>query len=480
MRFILAVLALAAASGAWADERELRINACKRIDLTLTAAGVTDRSGPSYYSSVTASSGAVVGGPQRRNTTKPRILLGDSVALNWTSNGSSRSRLTLTKVGTVGTSGSAQVAPSSVGDHAYTLTATDECGERGSVSVTVTVHRTRVFLMGSRYSSAPTVLDYMLTPGAWCSDCFGAGINAFEDFAKAGVDKRQSRSGEVVGYSGQALTRDLSRKTEGFAEFADEVRSWPRSVEAYQRAHVGGNTYVVDERGKVLGSVPTLSLYDTGIPGLSYAGDPSGYGGRNRLWVGSGDLKWEGKDYEVVGLMAASPIVLDLDGNGKPDVDRGEWLPHPNRFNRSRAVLFDITATGFPNLTEWVGPKDGLLLAPGKAGARVVAGSRLFGNPIGYVDGYQKLGLLYDKDGDGAVRGEELRELLVWRDANSNARLDPGEARPAGALGITRIATKHHNLKSTFTLGGEERSTWDWWPTSMIVYPKPVAGLTKP
>lgn len=470
-----AVVALTLALPAGAERQEIGVSVCPQVELTLTAAGVTDGNSPSYYSAVSASSGAVVGGRERRSTANPRILLGDPVQLSWTSNTSKKARLDLSRVGRVASNGSTAVSLPGVGDHPIRLSAVNECGSAGAVTITVTVHKTRVFLMGSRYSSAPSVLDYMLTPGAWCVDCFGAGINAFEDFASADYAKRRDRSDDQRAYQGPAIIKDVSAKARGFKEFADEVRSWPRTVEAYSRAHVGGNTYVVDERGKVLGSMSTLSTYDTGLPGLSYAGDPSGYGGRNRLWVGSGDFKWEGKDYEVVGLMSASPIILDLDRDEKPDVDRGEWLPHPNRFNRSRAVLFDITATGFPNLSEWIGPNDGLLMAPSKSGLGVVGGERLFGNPMGYVDGYQKLGLLYDKDSDGAVSGAELKDLQVWRDLNSNGRLDPGEAKPASSLGITRIGTKHYNLKGTFTIKGEERSTWDWWPTSMVVYPKPVA-----
>ncbi|MBI4348974.1 MAG: hypothetical protein HY553_19205 [Elusimicrobia bacterium] len=488
---ILVAMALASpASAGTLSGASSNIEACNTntaVDFVMTYEPIV-YSGPSYYSTVQISSGsgAELGGVQRRNTAKARLLPGESARLSWapgpTTSGTTL-RLSLSGPGipngAVSVPGNTTVSPGGVGDFTYTLSAEGPCGPAGSASITITVHRPRVFLMGSRFSNGPSVLDYMLQPGWTCQDCFQAGINAFDRFSSASQAERRDRTDDSAGWDGRALAGDTSALSRGFKEFADEVRSWPASVSARSAAHVGGNTYVVDERGNVLGSVDTMTLYDNGLPGLSYAGDPSGYGGRNRIWVGSGDYTWQGQTYEVVGLMAASPIVLDLDGDDKPDVDRGEWLPHPTRMNRARSVLFDITATGFPSITEWIGPNDGLLVAPTKRGVSVIGGEKLFGNPIGYLDGYQKLGQLYDKNQDDAIAGEELAALQVWRDRNTNARIDEGELRPAAAYKITRIATKHVNLKGTFTMGGRERSTWDWWPTTMIVYPKPAAKASK-
>ncbi|MBI5200175.1 MAG: hypothetical protein HY925_01200, partial [Elusimicrobia bacterium] len=65
--------------------------------------------------------------------------------------------------------------------------------------------------------------------------------------------------------------------------------------------------------------------------------------------------------------------------------------------------------------------------------------------------------------------------LLVWRDTNSDGKAQHTELTLVEDLKITSISTKHDNLKSTFIMDGKERATWDWWPTCMLVYPKPIA-----
>ena len=81
----------------------------------------------------------------------------------------------------------------------------------------------------------------------------------------------------------------------------------------------------------------------------------------------------------------------------------------------------------------------------------------------------------FDKNNDGVISGQELQGLSVWQDLNSNGRVDPGEFKSVQELGITRIGTRHDNLKGAFVMNGQTRATWDWWPTSMLVYPKPLA-----
>ena len=370
-----------------------------------------------------------------------RISPGHSTTLSWTTNRAAS--LTLTDVGAV-TGNSITQTPAGTGDKTYTLAAVDECGKTGSASVTVTVGVLKVFLSASVYCGTPTVEEYL-------------NYNLFTYWGYYGTHNIDGDTGA------------------GLAEFKADMKSWPRSADVFNQAHVGGQTDVIDENGAVVGHFSTNDIWAHGIPGFSYQGDPWAGDSYPKNFVCDETLVINNVEYEVVGFNSVSPIILDLKGDGKPDVDRGEWLPHATRFNRSHAVVFDIDATGFPSVTEWIGPKDGLLVAPAAGGRAVKGGENLFGNPIGYIDGYQKLGLLYDKNGNGVVEGKELQGLMVWQDLNGNGRADPGELKTVQELGITKLSTQHTNLKSTFVINGQSRATWDWWPTCMMVYPKPVA-----
>ncbi|MBI4345354.1 MAG: hypothetical protein HY553_00755 [Elusimicrobia bacterium] len=370
-----------------------------------------------------------------------RTTPGGAINLSW--DGTSASGWNVTDRGSVTGNSTSVTAPSMVGNKTYTVSGTGACGGEVSGSVTIEVYQPRrVYLSGSRYSDGPTVRDYM----NWTA---GSEVQSL--------------------VNSQASAEDRARLSTFFSGMA----SWPSSADVYQRPHEGGVTYIVDERGEILGTMSTPDLWANGLPGMSYLGNPWGNGDYNKVFVGNGALNYGGVDYEVIGLVSVSPIVLDLDGNDLPDVDRGEWLPHPTRFNRARSVLFDINADGFPDITEWIGPKDGLLVAPLKR-AQGVKGENLFGNPIGFFDGYQKLGLKFDSNQDGAIAGTELDGLLVWQDVNSNGKAEAAELRGASELGISSISTQHKSLKSSYTINGKERATWDWWPTCMLVYPKPV------
>jgi hypothetical protein len=174
--------------------------------------------------------------------------------------------------------------------------------------------------------------------------------------------------------------------------------------------------------------------------------------------------------HDVVGFVSVSPIIIDIYNNDKPDVDKNDWQPHPARFNISRAKMFDITGTGQPNLVEWVGPKSGLLVAPIDE-VKVVGGRQLFGTAVGFVDGYQKLAMLRDKNADGVISGKELEGLKVWVDKNQDGVCTPDELTTVQELGITSLDCKHKDFASHCIMKGKSCKTWDWWPTMMVLRP---------
>ena len=253
-----------------------------------------------------------------------------------------------------------------------------------------------------------------------------------------------------------------------YNKFYNKIASWPSSAPVFRAGRqIAGQSHIIDENGNVLGTINTAS-YLGRIPGMTYVGNPWGNGGYNQTYVGPGSMTYNGMQLEVVAFVSVSPIVIDLDGNSKIDVDRNEWVPHSNRFNIDRAKMFDINGDGDKDLTEWLGTNDGLLVAPVDE-VKVLGGRELFGTAVGFVDGYQKLALLRDANMDGFVTGEELDGLKVWVDKNQNANCEADELIPVQDLKITSINVKHDNFKSSCTMDGKTTTTWDWWPTVMMV-----------
>ena len=252
--------------------------------------------------------------------------------------------------------------------------------------------------------------------------------------------------------------------------FYNKIASWPASAPVNRAGtQIAGQSTIVDEKGNILGVINTAS-YLGRIPGMTYVGNPWGNGDYNQTYIGPGSMTYNGMQLEVVAFVSVSPIVIDLDGNDKLDVDRSVWVPHPDRFNIDRAKMFDINGDGDKDLTEWLGPNDGLLVAPVDE-VKVMGGRELFGTAMGFIDGYQKLALLRDTNNDGAISGTELEGLKVWVDKNQNANCEEDELIPVSKLGITSISAEHDNFKSTCEMNGKTTTTWDWWPTVMMVRP---------
>ncbi|MBI2263580.1 MAG: hypothetical protein HYU64_00170 [Armatimonadetes bacterium] len=164
--------------------------------------------------------------------------------------------------------------------------------------------------------------------------------------------------------------------------------------------------------------------------------------------------------YSLTASGHTSPLVLDLDGDGKLQASGGSWLTHPNTDLR-RVVVFDIDGNGFESLVEWVGPQDGLLVQPRADGT--MDGTCLFGTADGYDDGYQKLVTL-DLNRDGKITGKELEGLQVWQDKNTNGTLESGELLTLESLGITELGCRHRDYVSYFVQKGKKQTMWDWWP----------------
>ena len=123
------------------------------------------------------------------------------------------------------------------------------------------------------------------------------------------------------------------------------------------------------------------------------------------------------------------------------------------------SVPFDADGTGLRKAWTWISPDAAWLVYDAKSSGRITSALQLFGNVTFWNvwgNGYEAMKAL-DDDGDGELRGRELRHLALWRDVNRDGVSDPGEVRPLAQFGI--VALKCRGLKGDgiFTAAVAER-----------------------
>lgn len=262
---------------------------------------------------------------------------------------------------------------------------------------------------------------------------------------------------------------------------------WPQSAEAYMMntAYDDGQYYISDERDNGDSSARQMSyvIDEYGKPTTEYEADEFSVGSNstryitqsynNRQWGyqnGTFDMitiTTNGRKYSLAENFYTSPLVLDLDNDGKIDASNGLWLPHMYQQN-STLVEFDINGDGFVELCEWVGPNDGLLLVY-DAKKDYVDGNDLFGNAGGYDHGYEKL-MLRDANNDNMLTETELVGLSVWQDRNTNGTIEKGEVSSVQELGITLISLDYDsNVVSHFCQNDVQKKMVDWFPTLFVI-----------
>ena len=178
--------------------------------------------------------------------------------------------------------------------------------------------------------------------------------------------------------------------------------------------------------------------------------------------------------YQMSANRKWSPIILDLDGDGKIEASNGQYLAHDSFSDK--VVAFDFFGNGFPMLMEWVGPNDGLLCRPNADGS--VKGNNLFGSANGFNNGYEEMASL-DVDNSGSLEGAELKELRVWTDVNANGIAEANELKTLDELGITSIKVSHNNYASTFVRNGQTFKSFDWWPNCREMRKVDMASVIK-
>lgn len=113
--------------------------------------------------------------------------------------------------------------------------------------------------------------------------------------------------------------------------------------------------------------------------------------------------------------------------------------------DRATSVRFDADGSGVVKNWSWIKPIAGWLVYDQAGQGKVDSALQLFGNVTFWMfwdHGYEPLAAL-DDNHDGELRGEELRSLAIWCDANQNGISEPGEVKPLSQHGIVALSVRH-------------------------------------
>jgi hypothetical protein len=169
--------------------------------------------------------------------------------------------------------------------------------------------------------------------------------------------------------------------------------------------------------------------------------------------------------YTKTVVASGEPITLDTTNTGKITTANHEWLMHAPKFYGEFASKFDFTGDGIADKCEWLSDNpDALLCMP--VNGQINGVTELFGNLGGYANGFDKLSVLCDKDGNGIVEGNELEGLMLWVDSNRNGVADAGELKTLDSYGITKFYTDHKDFVGKYeTSDGQTHTMWAWFPS---------------
>ncbi len=235
-----------------------------------------------------------------------------------------------------------------------------------------------------------------------------------------------------------------------------------------------GHTVALTPAGRIVGMATTESVMADENLGL-----------QNHLKHGvethtrGGDVMIGGQSHDVSQSFLKSPIMLDLNGDGKLGTTGVSTAKQRIDAQVGRTVDFDIDGDGDDDQIEWMdGQGDGMLVDDRDGGATAamrgdgkIDGTRLFGDQGGqYANGYDKLAKL-DRDGDGTLVGDELAGLKTWVD-DGDAKVEAGELKSLAELGVTQISARMRTeknargedlMRSTFVRNGQTQVTEDVW-----------------
>ena len=148
----------------------------------------------------------------------------------------------------------------------------------------------------------------------------------------------------------------------------------------------------------------------------------------------------------------ASPLILDLDGDGVKTL------------GTDAGVHFDHDKNGFAETTGWVSKGDGLLVWDKNGNGQIDDGNELFGdNTVGSdgkkaANGFAALGSL-DSNRDGKIDGSDTgyKDLRVWQDKNSDGKVQVDELVTLDKAGVQSINTVYKDSSTIDNNGNAHR-----------------------
>lgn len=209
------------------------------------------------------------------------------------------------------------------------------------------------------------------------------------------------------------------------------------------------------------GAINGFGGFFGGVSGLYNYGMGFGYNSLTPIYrnvVESYDINQTGKmwDYKFDSILGRrDPVIIDVDGDGKPTVTNS-WRD---------GIQFDINGDGIIDRTQWVKaqgdktdafvtyltPEQIKLLQEGKFdqirldGRNLMTETGIDGRQNVYRNGYEKMRDLYDKNKDGIISGDELKNMYIWQDKNGNGKVDKDELKTAAEWGIKQFDTNAGN-----------------------------------
>lgn len=143
------------------------------------------------------------------------------------------------------------------------------------------------------------------------------------------------------------------------------------------------------------------------------------------------------------------PLTLDVNGDGVIQT-----------LASTAGIHFDMNGNGFSESTGWVAPSDGLLVRDLDNDGQITSGAELFGDETMLANGSKASGAFealadLDLNSDGRVDALDpaFASLRLWRDMNSNGRVDDGELQTLSQSGVSAINTLFRFVTSADGLG---------------------------